>query len=160
MGVGTLIDTERKGCESIIHDHDCDLWVTMVGWVNVPYSDWGDFRRQCAVDISISQLSSCWLRTLSVMTNWLFYAYCCKAKFMWVRKSSTHLSLDKMAMILQTAFFRCIFMNEFCILIKISLKFVLNGPIGNNPALVQIMTWCQTGDKPLSESMLTQFTDA
>ena len=31
MGVGVLIDTERKGCESITHDHDCDLWVTMVG---------------------------------------------------------------------------------------------------------------------------------
>ena len=43
---------EWKGCESIIHDHDCDLWVTMVGWVDVPYSDWGDFRRRRAVDIS------------------------------------------------------------------------------------------------------------
>ena len=43
---------ECKGCESIIHDHDCDLWVTMMGWVDVPYSDWGDFRRRRAVDIS------------------------------------------------------------------------------------------------------------
>ena len=33
--------------------------------------------------------------------------------------------------------FRCIFVNEkFCILIKISLKFVPQGPIDNNPALV------------------------
>ena len=33
--------------------------------------------------------------------------------------------------------FRCILVNEiFCILIKISLKFVPNGPINNNPALV------------------------
>ena len=39
MGVEVLIDMERKGCESIIHDHDCDLRVTMVGWVDVPYSD-------------------------------------------------------------------------------------------------------------------------
>ena len=32
--------------------------------------------------------------------------------------------------------FRCIFANEkFCILIKISLKFVPKGPIDNNPAL-------------------------
>ena len=31
--------------------------------------------------------------------------------------------------------FRCIFMNEkFCILIKISQKFVPKGPIDNNPA--------------------------
>ena len=51
-GMGGLIDIERKGCESIIHDHDCDLWVTMVGWVDVPDSDWGDFRRLGAVDIS------------------------------------------------------------------------------------------------------------
>ena len=47
-----LIGMEWKGCESIIHDHDCDQWVTMVGWVDVPYSDWGDFRRRRAVDIS------------------------------------------------------------------------------------------------------------
>ena len=34
-------------------------------------------------------------------------------------------------------FFKCIFLNEkFCILIKISLKFVLMGPIDNNLALV------------------------
>ena len=26
-----LIDMEQKGYESIIPDHDCDLWVTMVG---------------------------------------------------------------------------------------------------------------------------------
>ena len=33
--------------------------------------------------------------------------------------------------------FKCIFVNEeFNILIKISLKFVLKGPIDNNPALV------------------------
>ena len=38
--------------------------------------------------------------------------------------------------------FRSVFMNEkFCILIKISLKFVPKGPIDNNPALVQIMAW-------------------
>ena len=52
-GMGDLIDIERKGCESIIHDHDCDLWVTtMVGWADVPFSDWGDFRRRRAIDIS------------------------------------------------------------------------------------------------------------
>ena len=43
---------EQKVCESIIHDHDHDLWVTMAGWVDVPDSDWGDFRCQHAVHIS------------------------------------------------------------------------------------------------------------
>ena len=57
--------------------------------------------------------------------------------------------------------FRCIFVNEkFYILSKISLKFVLKGPIDNKPALVQVMAWCQTGDKPLPEPMLTQYIDA
>ena len=54
--------------------------------------------------------------------------------------------------------FRCIFVNEkFCILVKISLKFV---PKDNNPALVQIMAWHRIGNKPLPEPMLTWFTDA
>ena len=32
---------ERKGCESSIHDHTIDFCVTMVGWLDVPNSDWG-----------------------------------------------------------------------------------------------------------------------
>ena len=47
-----MIDMERKGCESIIHEHDRDLWVTMLGWVYVPDSDRGDFKRRRAVDTS------------------------------------------------------------------------------------------------------------
>ena len=50
---------------------------------------------------------------------------------------------------------KCIFLNENAwISIKISLKFVLKGPISNIPALVQIMAWRRTGGKPLSEPML------
>ena len=57
--------------------------------------------------------------------------------------------------------FRYIFMNEkLCILIKISLNFVLKGLINNNPALVLIMAWRRIGDKPLPGPMLTLFTDA
>ena len=33
-------------------------------------------------------------------------------------------------------------------------------PVDNKSALVQWMAWYQTGDKPLPESMLTQYTDA
>ena len=33
------------------------------------------------------------------------------------------------------------------------------GPIDNKSALVQVMAWCQTGNKPLPEAMMTQFTD-
>ena len=53
------------------------------------------------------------------------------------------------------------FVNEkFCIFIKMSPKFVPKGPIGNNPALTKIIAWRRIGDKPLSEQMLNQFTDA
>ena len=57
--------------------------------------------------------------------------------------------------------FKCIFFNEnVWISIKISLKFVPKGPINNIPALVRIMAWRRTGDKPLSEPMMTQYNDA
>ena len=38
--------------------------------------------------------------------------------------------------------------------IKMSLKFVLGGPINNVPALVQIMAWRRPCDEPLSEPMM------
>ena len=50
--------------------------------------------------------------------------------------------------------------EKFCILIQISLMFVPKGPINNIAGLVQMMAWCRLGNKPLSEPMLTQFTDA
>ena len=54
---------------------------------------------------------------------------------------------------------RCIFENEnFYILIE--MKFVSKGRIDNNSTLVYIMEWRRIGDKPLSEQMLTRFTDA
>ena len=50
--------------------------------------------------------------------------------------------------------FKCIFFSEnVWISLKISLRFVPNGPINNIPALVQIMAWRRPGDKPLSETM-------
>ena len=70
----------------------------------------------------------------------------------------THLPLDKMAAILADNF-RCIFLNgNNRILIQISQKFVPMSPIGNKPALVQVMAWRRTGNKLLPESVLTQFT--
>ena len=38
--------------------------------------------------------------------------------------------------------------------LKISLKFIPKGPINNKPALVPIVAWRQTGNKPLSEPMM------
>ena len=51
--------------------------------------------------------------------------------------------------------FKCIFLNENVrISIKISLMFVPKGPINNISALVQIMAWRRSGDKPLSEPIM------
>ena len=53
--------------------------------------------------------------------------------------------------------FKCIFLNEnVWISLKFSLKFVPRVPIDHIPALVQIMAWCQPGDKPLSETMMVR----
>ena len=42
------------------------------------------------------------------------------------------------------------------IFIWISLKCVPKGPIDNKSALVQVMAWHRTGNKPIPEQMLTQ----
>ena len=56
--------------------------------------------------------------------------------------------------------FKCIFLNENDrIPIRISLKFVPRILVDNKPALVWVMAWRWTGDKPLPEPMLTHFTD-
>ena len=53
--------------------------------------------------------------------------------------------------------FKWIFLNENVWMpIKISLKFVPEGPINNIPALVQIMAWRLPGDKPLSGAMMAR----
>ena len=57
--------------------------------------------------------------------------------------------------------FKCIFMNKrLCTLIWISLKFVPKIRSDNKCTLVQVLAWRIIGDKPLSELMLTQFTEA
>ena len=66
-----------------------------------------------------------------------------------------------MAATLADNIFKCISCNEtFGIMIQFSLNFVARGLIDNGPALVQVMDWHQTGDKPLPEPTLTQFTEA
>ena len=51
--------------------------------------------------------------------------------------------------------FKSIFLIEnVWFLIKVLLKFVPKYPIDNIPALVQVMAWRRSGEKPLSESMM------
>ena len=56
--------------------------------------------------------------------------------------------------------FKSIFNESVWIPITISLKFFPKGPIDYKSALVQVMAWHRTGEKPFPESMPTQFTDA
>ena len=63
--------------------------------------------------------------------------------------------------ILANDIFKCIFVNtNGRILIQILSKIVPKGPTDYKPALVLVMAWHRTGDKPLPEPMMTQFTDA
>ena len=75
--------------------------------------------------------------------------------------NTTHLPLDKMADTFADDLFKHIFLNENVrISIEISLKLCPRGSNDNKSTLIQVMAWRRTGDNPLSEQMLTQFTDA
>ena len=67
----------------------------------------------------------------------------------------THWGRDKRATVSQTTLsnaFSWMKMLEFRF--KILLKHVPKGPINNNPALVQMLGWRRSGDRPLSEPMI------
>ena len=60
-----------------------------------------------------------------------------------------------MAAVSKTILSNVFYMNEDVrISIKISLMIVPKGPINNIAALVQIMAWRRSDDKPLSEPMM------
>ena len=66
-----------------------------------------------------------------------------------------------MAAILADDILNYIFLDENDrILIQISQKHVPRSPIDSKAALVQVMAWHRTGDKPLSGPTVTQFFDA
>ena len=71
---------------------------------------------------------------------------CCRFNTLGPRQNGHHFADD---------IFKCIFLNgNVWIPIKISYKFVPKGPINIIPVLVQIMAWCRSGHKPLSEAIM------
>ena len=48
---------------------------------------------------------------------------------------------------------------EINFVIQILLNFTPEGPFDDKPAFVQAMAWCQAGDKPLPEAMMSQLLD-
>ena len=103
--------------------------------------------------------NDCWLDVYVLRFRFLFHRFCqwmecCKFtsevcfsfNTLRPRRNEQHFADD---------IFKRIFFNEnVWISLKISLKFVPKGPIINIPALVQIMAWRRSGDKPLSEPMM------
>ena len=74
----------------------------------------------------------------------------------------THWGRDKMAAIFHTTYsnaFSWMKMYEFWLRFHWSLFLRVKLTNNNIPALVQIMSWCPWGDKPLSEPMMAQLTD-
>ena len=73
----------------------------------------------------------------------------------------THPPLDKRPAILTDDSSKYIFLNKkYIIPIRISLTFVSWNPFDNKPALVPVMAWRRTGDKPFLGLVLTRFIDA
>ena len=99
-------------------------------------------------------LSQCWPSSMSPysITN-AQWVNCSSSANTWQtintlrpRQNGRHLADDIL---------KCVFFNENAwIWLKISLKFVPMVRINNIPALVQLMAWRRSGDKPLSEPMM------
>ena len=104
-------------------------------------------------------LNSSWRRTMgeAYLSCILHNQYCGSGRtVIWVCKTSMHAYQRIEAEIKWPPFSRRHFQMHFLewkvwISIKISVKFVPEVRINNIPALVQIMAWHRTGDKPLSE---------
>ena len=99
------------------------------------------------IDFFKIRISICW--TFGPVSCQIFVDLCktcCNLK---------HWGRDKMAPIFQMTFSNA-FLELKCIYIsiKISPKFVPNGPVNNIPVLAQIIAWHHPGDKPLSQPMI------
>ena len=71
----------------------------------------------------------------------------------------THWGQNKMADILQTTFCNSFYWIKMVIFYSIFTDTCSKDPISRMPALVQIMAWRLSGDKPLSDPMMAQFID-
>ena len=104
----------------------------------------GAVRQQAITWTNVKQVL--WHHKAPLSHNESISFQCCLFNTLRPRQNRRHFADDV---------FKCNFLNEnVWIPIKISLKFVTEGPINNIPALVQIMAWRRPGDKPLSEPMM------
>ena len=105
----------------------------------------------CRQNMNVLLMCDLYKWTRIVLLCWCYFysvCYCGHFNTLRPRHNGRHFADD---------IFKCIFFNENVrISIKISIKFVPTGPTSIIPALVQIMAWRQTGDKPLSETMMVR----
>ena len=99
-----------------------------------------------------------WIR--HIMVSSILATYCLDKSPRIVHAVNT-LRASKMAAVFADNIYKCIFLTENVLIsLNISRKFVLEIPINNIPALVQIMAWRPPNDKPLTEPMMVYLTDA
>ena len=130
----------------------CPNMVMMPYWTFVAHDSLGFSMKAVAV---LPGWIRCTARAVSNITLfWTLSSWTCRlhsSVYRWLntlrpRQNGRHFPND---------IFKCFFMNiNVWISIKISLKFVPMGLINNITALVLIMAWHRTGDRPLSEPML------
>ena len=108
------------------------------------------------IDVSYQSNLSIYFRVASLALDQYWENHCPRANEANLKDGINTLRLiKKNATILQTKFSNVIFLDEnIWILLKISLKFVCKFQMNNIPALVQMMIWRRTGDKPLSEPIM------
>ena len=124
----------------------------LLDWMGLqrqPDSEW--LHVQCTIDAS----ALFWCGYILIFLNgltWFIFPHSCSCL--------THLPRRQNGSYFADDIFKCIFLHENAwISVGFSPDFVPKGPIGNYPALVQIMAWRRKNDKPLSEPILTRFTD-
>ena len=84
----------------------------------------------------------------SILMRWILHNY----------PNPSHIEAQTKWPLFRDNIFKCIFLNEnVWIFNKISLKFVPEAPSNTIPALVQVMAWRWSGDKPLSQPMMVRW---
>ena len=129
---------------------DCS---SCTGKTMYPYLDYPLLSVKWLADLFSNHSLNDWkfINTLSSMKLIYWFHHVCQSLSPFIntlrpRQNGRHFADDT---------FKRIFLNENVrISIKISLKFVPEGPINNIPELVQIMAWRRPGDKPLSKPMM------
>ena len=128
-------DGHDLGCHCVHYDVTviCDIWGVFVS------STWSL--------LFVLSVLLCFMQYHVIWGHVIMVLHCIKLISPWTKHFTDNI-------------FKCIFINEKCISIRISLKYIPKGSINNKWSLVQVMAWHRTGDKPLPEPVLTHFTDA